>query len=221
MTNAELISGTRLLLRSLTDDSIFTDQAIYDQHINARSFLLTRRIKQMQNIGSANYLRACISLEPGNYDNCDCDDFDCTVARSTIKLPIPLQSRANEILTVSAVDGTPINKLPLGGAPQYKTSLLGRKSKLAWEIYNGYLLIHGNVNIPRVLIKGIFHDPIKVAAISDCENFPAACYNPQLDNFPIDPDLINPMRDYVIKSLGLTAKMQDDVVNNTIADNNV
>lgn len=220
MINRELISGTRLQLRKLSDDSIYTDQAIYDMHITARSVLLSRRLNKGKQVSNRNYLTVCMELQPSNYNDCNCDDFDCSVAKSINKFPDVLMGRNQMALTVKTVDGSPIFKSNKNTSIADRYSLT-KSNKLTWENVNGHIVIHGNKHIPLILIEGVFYDPLKVSELAYCdEDSGKACFNPLTDDFPIDPDLIEPMRKLIIDKERVLLQMPDDVLNDANSNTN-
>lgn len=201
-----------------TDDARVSDRLVEHFLKVSRSRLLRQKIDKGHNISELNYATICFPLQSEEYDDCDClpDDVSCQVLKSTCKIPRYLVgSRVNNLI-VEFINGTivPRGNVTLGNLAQY--SISGSFSEPFWTIQNQRLLIFNNDRLPLVLVRAIWEDPSDIVNFCDCTNLDedVPCYDPREDEFPIDPDLVDPMYRLTMEMLGLLNQYPEDTLNN-------
>jgi hypothetical protein len=101
------IDDIRQNLRETSDDSNITDEQIYKALIDARAFILERRLKKGKQLPNYMYQEICMPLCLDTYHDCDCipDEYECKVLKTKNEIPSGLVNRRIAIFNV------PSNKL--------------------------------------------------------------------------------------------------------------
>lgn len=218
MTIKQHISAIRALLKLETKDTLYTEALVYDQLLTARSFLLKQKLSRNKVSNFQNYQQFCLRLEQDLYHDCDCIPIGCTVLKSIEELPKFLSNNNGLIMSVKTFDGTQVSYSP---AELQKSKLSSRykADKITYDIQNNKLIIFGNNSMKAVLISGILEDPTELVDYNICDETGAitdTCFTIDTSEFPIDPDLVYPLRNLVLERISPTLSLRQDVKN----DNN-
>ena len=213
-----------------SDDSRLSSRLIYNKLLTVRARLISQEAKKKQRISQWNYQTiSCIELIQVPAHECPClPPVGCEILRSKFKLPKPLSGLSgNLIQSVTTIDRSKkLNEISLNAAK----SLSGNKyakSNLNFFIEEGYLYVSTPMSkLQFIRIVGLFEDPMEVRQFesycTDCIEC-KECIDYELEEFPIDNDMIDPMIELTIQELvilfgqaqqDLTNDSNDDVANN-------
>jgi len=212
LTIPEHVDSLRILIRQISDDTIFEDQFLYRKLLDARAFVLNNELNKFKHISKWNFQTFCVPLVRGSYDDCDCaPNTNCEVLRSTLEMPKPLRSSFHEYFSVSkTLTGdepiTPSSPLKETLRKYTKTA----KKKLGWDINNKFLIIFNNTVLEYVFVRELLEDPTEAAEFCNT----ATCYDPDTDEFPMDAKLNDSVYKRVLELLGITLQMPEDITNN-------
>lgn len=177
-----------------------------------RATLLKRRADRGQ-VTESDKQTFCLDLIPSKFFDCSCimPEHNCLILRTQVQIPEYLNSKDKPMLEVRLLDGTVVNHISF---TTLKKAAFSRTAanKLGWFVFNNFLYIVGSLTLEKVMLTGIFEDPMSVAKFQDCETG-EVCYNDNMD-YPIDSSLINALHELVIQRLLPTLNLPQDDENN-------
>lgn len=202
-----------------SDDSRITNSLILHYLSSARSLLLKRKLDKDHNISEHSYIRICVELVKDTYHDCNCipDQLGCQILRSKCKIPSDVLTRWGKGITVKSVNGQVIDKTSITQNDLAQHSLSGAGDQVGWFIEDSYLYILNTLTLPMVIVKGIWADPTAVDNYCGCEDSDndGPCYDPNKDEFPIDPELVMPMYEMTMSFIRQAFGFPEDNENNT------
>lgn len=219
MTIAQHISIIKSLLRSLTDDTNYTDEFIYALLNSHRALVLREYYKNNNNISHFNWQLVCVNLIKSTvHDDCPCaPEDDCKILRTGVKIPVPISAGGNPLLKVRTFDGKTIPFLALEKALN-KHLYKHLKNKIVYTISNGYLFVLGTNNLRAIMIDGIFEDPSALSEITMCDvsgEPTTVCFNILETDYPLDLFLEPVVRKQILEDLSRSLGIPKDVINDT------
>lgn len=207
-----LASGT------VSKDFRFSDRLIAHFLKVARSLLIEQKIDKYYYLSEQSYQSLCVSLELGSFHNCcEAPSSDCLVLKSVDKLPKFLSARFGDFVKVMTLEGKVISKTSPTIEDLEAYSLTNKTSKLGWFIHDNHLYIVDNTKLKLVLLNALYADPEEIDS-KNCVVSGTNCPEYLDTEFPIDPDLIDPMYKLTLQYL-LQRGAQDlenDAKDNTI-----
>lgn len=222
MKTSEIVGTLRTLIKAHSDDSSFSDSFLYSLLIQARSEILSQKLRKFQPLSPFNEQTICVPLVKEKFHDCSCVSVGCTVLKSEFEIPQPLTTRTGIYLKVMTVEGKELPFVPATRRPIIKHSNT-QGDVLSYDVYNNKIVIWNNTLIPTVLVRAVFYDPSDLETIPECDplgnTVSNTCYNPMTDEFPMEPDSISRMLQSALRLLGMAMQIPDDEINNTNADN--
>lgn len=212
-----VISRLREKIRQSSDDSVYSDQYLYDILLDYRNVLYAQELNKRNRINKWMYKFVCMPLEEVSESPCECLPHisECKVLKSKYKVPAPLRSILRDMFYVLTVDLR--NEIPEGDRSRSEIRRSRRiGSTYFYEIVNEYLYIVGypQNRLPAIVIKLIPADPASLSNItlclSDGTTTNQTCYDPLTDTFNIDDKLVGVMIDMAFESITNSAKMPED-----------
>jgi len=202
-----------------SDDLRTSDREIYQKLKKVRSFILKQQFEKGRVIHPDNYISVCLELEVVENDECECMDSDCYVLRTKDEIPQILSSKKSMFgLIMEPVTTTEGVQLFF---TNYHRKLFDQyrkrkdvRNRFGWYIRNKRLYVTSSTLLKYIVINAVWHDPVTLATLA-CSGEGNACYDPLLEDFPLDPDLIKPVIDMVVEELlNVKYSLPQDLSNN-------
>lgn len=202
MTIGKHIAAIRLRLRAYGDDTIFTDQAIYQFLQQAAAVLNARKDRRRNKISDWNFTYYPIGMHYGSPFHDDCISDNCQRWISKHKLPRPLVGRNREIIDIRFLDGRDIARGSLDNSVAELDPF--RAGEPRYHIVNNYLVME-NAKPKAVLVGMIATDVTEWAGVKLCDeegnDTDQDCFSIMKDDFPIDDDYINMAHSMVMQEM--------------------
>ena len=216
MTTLEHIYAIKNIINRgiASDDSRISNRLILHFMNISRGMLLEQKLDKY--ISMQDFQSLCIDLAGGSYHNC-CDikiPTDCTILKSTIKLPQLLSARWGSFIKVTTLDGTILGETNITQSKNAKYSLTNNSPKTGWFIHDDYLYVINNTKLKKLLINGLWSNPESIAKYNCPDNQP--CFS-DLTEYPISPDLIPAMYQMVLKFISTSYSFPEDNVSDASA----
>lgn len=196
-----------------SDDFSFSDRLISHYLQVARARLIEQKIDKYYYISEQSYQDLCVDLTLSSFhDCCDIPDLDeCKVMKSIAEVPKFLNSRWGNHLKVTDLVGNVIPELSITQNKYAKYAL--SKPGTGWFMHNNKIYIVNNKVLKKILLNGLFDDPESIHNLN-CPNITDGNCPSYFDaDFPIDPDLIDPMYRITLELLGKVS-FPNDIENN-------
>ena len=197
----------------VSDDFNYSDRFIGHLLKVTRNRLIKQKLDKYNAISPYAYQDLCLTLERGQYSYCpNLPTTSCFILKSVNELPEILSPRWGYAAKVTYVDGRELSSTNLTSNEYKKYSLLNNVSlKDKWFIHNKKLFILSDQDyLQKILITAVFEDPEEVFD-SNQSGCPTAG---QEVDFTIDPELVDPMYEMVLKSIGFSHQFARDDENN-------
>ena len=213
----ELIGYTRTRIRAMSDDSPFTDKAIYYALRIARAGAVARKVKRKEPVGYNNWQTICLKLEQTKYQDCSCVKVGCDVLKSVYRIPSVVVGRNKPLIKVETFGR---HQLP------YVTSNMQQRNLHTevmadiptYYIQNGKLIVWNNLALKAIMVTGIFEDPTSLESIKICneqgDEYDVCSYDPKEEEFPLDEGLLDEVVEATISRLTNTLRIPQDTINN-------
>jgi len=220
MTQNEHIYAIKNIINKgpASDDSRITNGLILYYLNIARSLLIKRKLDRDSNISDHTYLRICVPLEKTTYHDCTCIDemFDCKLLRSKCKLPTDILSRWGRGIMVKTINGKQLDKITMTQNEFSTYSRSGADKQVGWFIEDNYLYIQNTLDLPLVIVKGIWTSPEDLDNYCGCGDSEETgpCYDVSNDDYPVDPELVLPMHDLAYERIMRAFNYPEDNENN-------
>lgn len=187
-TVERIIDAFREYLRSVSDDSVYTDEFLYYVLSIARARLIKNTLDNNKELSPWLYQRFCIKLCPSTFIECNCEPFDfaCVVYRSEKPIPRPIWNGYTSIINVSELWGNPL--MPVRETQsrliKYRKHNTGMYYLIGESKGEHYMYIITNKTPPRYIkIETILEDPTMVEQIACTDE---ECPKPLGMGFPIE-----------------------------------
>lgn len=182
MKISEAISKLRQKLgqHGYDDDSIFTDEYLYQLLNDAGAIIVSRITKKFNKLPNWLFTRFPVPLTLVNADLFECEEFDrCKVLESTFVIPETISGR-NRILFKVYSNNTELSEYTAGS--EYNEILSQTPS---WKLVNGKLRIYGNKDLVGVEVEGVWADIIDWQDKKYCGNTEIECYDLDELDYPL------------------------------------
>lgn len=201
-----------------SDDSPFSLRFIAHMLSVARGRLIEQKADKYHYISEQSFQSLCLDLSLGQFHNC-CNgpELPCQLLKSEVVLPKFLNTRWGDFVKVMTLDGTVIPKASLTQGRLSKYSLTQTAETPSYFIHDNYLYIQGNKHLQKVLLNSLFSDPEAIHQ-ANCATGSNSCPDFLDTEYPIDPDLVDPMYRLTIELLLNALKLQADTENNARAE---
>lgn len=202
-----------------SDDSPYSLRFIAQMLSVARARLIEQKADKYTYISEQSFQSLCITLEEGQYHNC-CDGptLNCTVLKSTIELPKFLNTRWGDFIKVTTLDGAVIPKVSMTQDRLSEFSLTRKPDSLGYLIHDNKLVILGSKFLKQVLVNSLFADPEQIEELNCNSSNSDTCPDFYDTEYPIDPDLIDPMYKLTLDLIYNSMRVPQDLENNAKAD---
>jgi hypothetical protein len=194
-------------IRNLVSKGPSSDDASYSLRLIAhflkvaRAILTEQKADKYHYISEQSFQSLCLDLQEGNFHNCcEAPQTKCKLLKSTLPIPKFLNTRWGDFAKVMTLEGDVLSKTSLTLNTLSKYSLTNKKPKLGWFIHDQHLYIMNNKMLTQVILNSLFDDPEQVQNLN-CANNEADCTDFMDQEFPMDPDLVDPMYKMVIQYL--------------------
>lgn len=198
----------------VSDDFNYSDRFIGHLLKVTRNRLIKQKMDKYNSISPYVYQDLCVTLERGQYSDCpNLPTTSCYILKSVDDVPEVLQARWGYAGEVTYVDGRKLSHTNLTSNEYKRYSLLNNVNNLKdkWFIHNKKLFVLSNNGyLMKVLLSGVFEDPEEVFDMN-LEGCPTAGMP---KDFTIDPELVDPMYEMVLKSMGISHQFVRDDENN-------
>ncbi len=219
MTRREVVSRLRNTIKEITSDSKYSNRYLWNAFWTAARLLIKRdadndrRIYKTSNIWKA----ICVGMEPVSPILCDCISIplDCTIYKSTFKLPKILESSYGWLTRlISSPDNSRRITLVTPYEFQIKTQIRYNKELYAFA-HEGY--IWTNAPFPKVIMSIIPDGNIKNFSCSDDANSSEGSCDSLMDTDTGVPDyLLDGSIKTALQEIGVfVSRPTDNVPNNS------
>lgn len=214
------ISTIRTLIKEHADDSIYSDQFLYDQLLIARAEMIFKAQKEGGNTDQQEAQVVCIAMEKG--DIADCAGLlpfapDCQILRSVETIPNILNTRNGLATSVRKLNGASLSPMRPGTARHLRHSRASEKT--TWWIANDRIILFNNDLLKVVLLEAVFEDPAALAEIEDIASNGSGstltCFDPTSNDFPLRPSLAQSTHRRVVENIFTSLKKEEDQVNDS------
>lgn len=220
MTIQDHISHIQAIVNSgvPSDDKKFADEHIYHLMKINRGRLLYDKQNKNYKLSTFNFqYLECFPLEEGYLNDCPGIPQDCKVLVSKKKLPKIISWRNGLILKVMNLRGRTIPQTDLSRS-NYSKFRKTKTSRYSWFIHNDRLVVTGDLRLCVIALKFIAEDPLDLANYNVCdesgEDTGIPCFDPMVDNFPLDIELVDPMYKLIFQDLQFGMQLPNDNENN-------
>lgn len=147
-----------------------------------------------------------------------CVTVGCDILRSEYKIPRPILGNKTSLFKVRTFDYTTIS---FGSEKDFQFNKYDDiKSKLInASIINDYLVIWNNLNLKMVLANGIWENILDWATIPQCDDSGEysviPCFDAKTSDFNMSLTLKQAAEQLVLKQLGITLQLKEDITNDT------
>jgi len=170
--------------------------------------LLIRRSIERDGVVSNHFTQTidCIELEKSSFTEC-CGlvlPVECQVLRTKNTIPSPVRLKKDiPFVFVGGLTGEyNMSYKPIGAI---KYAMLGKYTKsIPFYTYANNRIYVYNKSTRRIMVKGIFEDPSKISAITNCNNVP--CYTDE-DEYPISADMAALVEEAVLSDIAKFSKL--------------
>ena len=216
----ELLSTLNITLNhgAPSDDKRFSDRYLYSVLLGIRAELIKQKANKYNFLNIFNYQTTpYLSLELSNLDDCDCmpSGVGCKYKRTAQLLPEVLTAR--DRFLISSVRDAAGNVIPMTTLENSKMEKYSRiKGEMTrWFFHNNRVYItSNNTDLSKIIITGIFFDPVSVGELEGCDDAETTCYDPFVDEFPIDKELLATLRKMTYEEVMRYAmRVPQDMVN--------
>lgn len=212
MTIGEIVSLIRGRIRQYQDDTIFTDQLLWQNFLVERSEIIANyRVRRFNYINDHSYQTVCIKLEKANSHDCSCIEKGCKVMKSVFKLPRYFTGRNTPLLRIYTIG---YNQIPQILEFEYESIYQKDdifKDKPMYSIVNGKILLY-NADFEVLLVRALWYDVTELSDIQYCKGNGGVvdCIDVFSIDASIDEDLLSMTLDKVIERLQLPLTIQQD-----------
>lgn len=197
-----------------SDDNSYSDRLIAHFLQVTRAFLLEQKADRYRYISDQSFQTVCLDLVEGSFHNCcDIPELECTVLKSTVKIPKLLNSRWGAFIKVMDLSGDVISEFNMTSSKYSKYGIVS--TKIGWFLHDGYLYIINNRKLEKVLLNALFASTEDIAAINCPTTSSTNCTSYGEQDFPIDSDLIDPMYKATIQYLMQSERLANDSEDNS------
>jgi hypothetical protein len=212
MTLLEHVYAIRSILSKgiASDDAAISLRQIAHFLKTSRAILLEQKADKYYYISEQSFQSLCLDLEEGSFHNC-CSgpDAKCKLLKSKTKLPKFLNTRWGDFSKVMTLDGRTLSKTSITSNRFSEYSITNKDPKVGWFIHDNHLYIINNTFLEKILLNSLFDDPEEVSQLN-CPETSTNCTSFMEDEFPIDPDLVNPMYRMTLEFLTLPRPGKDN-----------
>ena len=183
------------------DDTVYSLRLIAHLINVARALLTEQKADKYTYISEQSYQSLCVALELGSFHNCcEITDVDCKVLKSVNPLPKFLNARWGDYAKVMTLTGEVISKTSQTMNKYSEYTLTNNPPKAGWFIHDNHLYLINNTFISTLLLNCLFDDPIQIQELN-CSTTDSTCPDWYDEEYPIDPDLIQPAYLQVVNML--------------------
>ncbi len=219
MLTGEIIGSIRLFMKEQSDDSLYSDQAIYNELVTSRARITAEKYSAETEVPFMNWQTITVRLEKQKYVDCRCIRAGCEVLRSEVDIPsVVVTYMKRPLITVRTFNG---ETLPYVRPERQRHNVYSETmfDQPAYYIENNKLIIWNSLSLKAVQIEGVFSNPVDLASINICnedgESFDSPCYDPLTMPFPADADIVDAMKERVISRFFPTKQIVDDTRNDS------
>lgn len=185
-----------------SDDTAYSLRFIAHMLNVVRAILTEQKADKYTYISEQSYQSLCVNLELGSFHNCcEITDVDCKVLKSVDPIPKFLNARWGDFAKVMTLTGDVISKTSPTMNKYSEYTLTNSPAKTGWFIHDNHLYIVNNKFVSTVLLNCLFDDPIQILELNCSNSEDATCPDWYDEEYPIDPDLIQPAYLLVVNML--------------------
>ena len=205
-----------------SDDRRLSDAFVAHMLFAVRNDLIRKRLDKGTALSEEVYNTICMDVADSTFHECNCAEGACSFKRTVFKLPATLQTKKGMALKVMTLNGAVIDNLSIdtnryankyalvGSSESARESNIFDVSLTNWYIHNNYVFIQNNPYIKKILVKGVFAEPISSASLEQCTGTGSTnCVYPYSDSGFIDNDLLPALYSMTIQLIN--ARAQDKV----------
>jgi hypothetical protein len=218
-TIAEIIGSIRLILKEQSDDSLFTDQFLYNEISGITARLIAEKYSSDKEVSYVHWQTITLKLKREKYVDCGCVQVGCTILRSIETIPpVVVTYLKRPLIRVRLFSG---ELLPYVRPERQRTNRYSETmgDSPAYYIENNKIIIWNNIDFKAVIVEGVFTSPIDLSKYSICDSegtsFDTPCYNIVNDAYPADADIIDTAKLMLLQRLLPSKNIQDDRTNDS------
>lgn len=207
--NSHVFAIRNLLSKGIASDDTQYSLRLLAQFLNiARAILTEQKADKYHYISEQSFQSLCVPLELGSFHNCcDYPNAPCKILKSVSPLPKFLNTRWGDFAKVMTLTGEVISK----GSPTSTTystyTITNNPAKPSWFIHDNHLFIKSNLDLEVVLFNSLFDNPVEIGQLNCSSNTDTVCPDYMDEEYPIDPDLIEPAYKKVLEMLAYSARL--------------
>lgn len=215
----KLIGLLRVLIKQQSDDSVYTDEAIYTLLMTARTKILADKYEYEKLVPYMNWQTITLPLIVEPYVNCDCVKIGCNVVKSRQRIPSVVVSNAGSpFIRVKLFNGEQLSYVkPERQRTNFESETL--YDQIAYYIENNKLILWNTLDIKAVMVEGVFSDPMQLVNYNICDDsgtsYNSPCFDPTIMEFPLEESLIDIVIANVLNKLFPTLSIPDDKINDS------
>lgn len=214
----EVIYSVRERIRQHTDDSdIDNRQILFELNVQRGLVYRNEYNKNNRTIDDEAKQIVCVPMEYTTAEACGCND-DCKYLRSSIKLPTFIE--LHDKIAITHVKSVEIGSIPFSYVSYSKFPFVGKNKYNKNAVFvtlhpSGYLYVKSaNPNfklIEKVLVHGIFENPLEAAKLCDEANCPDDIFESQ---YPAKSYILAYILDIVTNVFINKLQVPKDLINN-------
>lgn len=216
MTYNEVIYSIREGVRQYSDDSSLSNRLIlFLVNLERASYL--KFYSDKGRLPETNKQTICLQFEEVINSECGCENESCTILKSTKKVPKLVNDAKFTIGAKDAIASNFVswNRFTHSGFNKYNTNLV-----FASVNADQFLYIKSPNELHKFItcgyLTGIFESPDDASEFTDLNG--SSCYNAETDEYPLDMDGFNKIRQVVISKLAQSLGIPEDTINNAADD---
>lgn len=224
MTLDKIVYDVREGLNQFSDDSEISDEYIIYLYNIKRSKYLRQELNNFNRTFPLSVQqKLCIEMEEVSANECN-QELECEkIMKSTKPLPKTLELHTKS----SLVNVKPTNRiaLPFSFINKERITMLEgapySKSIYSFLDSDGHLYIYSKNEeykfIECLTVTGIFEDPLELINFKDCCKCeePSPCYDEMTSDYPLQPHLIDLIRNEIIQQLVAKLQIPEDKTNDS------
>lgn len=217
MTINQHISMVRLLMKiNDTDDTPFTDEAIYLLFNSVANKLNKDKYTKEYKVSDWNKSTFCIELEQAKSHNCECIAVGCDVLKTVYKIPKAIVKNNKDLIKFFTLDWT---EIPIILEQEQETNQLDDmwKGKTTSSITNRKGMIWNNLDLKAIQVQGVFEDITDWEGVQLCDSDgeKAECFSIDTIDYPLDGDLTYVAYKMMFDILRIPFSLPEDMSNDS------
>ena len=218
MKIGDIVGDVRTTIKAHSVDTNFSDEYLYNIIRSYRNQFLKRKYESRNSMSPINWQTICLPLKKTKYHDCSCISVGCDILKSEKTIPSVVVGRNRPFIKIQTFDGVTIPYItPDRVKTNRYTNILADVP--GYFIQNKKIILWNTLQLKAVLISWVLEDPRMLSKYQLCDEngvaYGACSYDPLNEEFPVDEDLIPEIRMSVLRELGVSLQLQEDITNDS------